>query len=294
MVAAATVLGNSLQRRVACARAAPETSNEASQAFESAGRAGPPAGHSRQPCQLLELRADSGFGQDVDPYQQFVWSLRYIDAPVLMDLDSNTDGDYDDTADGTDDNLYFLNDANMNVTALVKTDGTVAERYVYDAYGSPTIYNAGWSSQVTWANSRTNDILYCGYRLDAETGLFHVRHRAYHPALGRWMQRDRLRYWAGDRDLYGYVNGRPGSRQDPLGLWEFDPLEPLWREIRAVQNIINGWRRRGENAVDVASCAAVGALVPVADALDAAAEQLDGVSAGMPPAPVVPILIWQR
>ena len=64
------------------------------------------------------------------PYEQLVWSARYIDAPVLRDRDTDDDGTLDET-------LHYTNDANMNVTALVNTSGTVVERVVYDPYGKP-------------------------------------------------------------------------------------------------------------------------------------------------------------
>ena len=36
---------------------------------------------------------------------------------------------------GLDKRLYYLTDANMNVTALVNTSGQVVERYEYDPCG---------------------------------------------------------------------------------------------------------------------------------------------------------------
>jgi hypothetical protein len=45
--------------------------------------------------------------------KQYVWDLRYIDAPIFMDLET------DSQTTGLDDRYYYLNDANMNVTALV-------------------------------------------------------------------------------------------------------------------------------------------------------------------------------
>jgi hypothetical protein len=44
---------------------------------------------------------------------QWLWDMRYIDAPVLRwrDADGNSEN-------GLEETLYFCNDANMNVTAL--------------------------------------------------------------------------------------------------------------------------------------------------------------------------------
>ena len=110
-------------------------------------------------------------------HDQYVWSLRYIDAPVLRDRDTAAGGDLGKAGSGLDERLYYLNDANMNVTALVQGTpgsadlGQVVERYDYTPYGVVTIYDG------TWTDTRTtslyyNQILYCGYRLDRETGLY--------------------------------------------------------------------------------------------------------------------------
>jgi YD repeat-containing protein len=65
---------------------------------------------------------------------QYVWSQRYIDAPILRDT-LTTDG----TGIIQAERAFYLGDANYNVTALVKYDSTagawtVAERYSYDPY----------------------------------------------------------------------------------------------------------------------------------------------------------------
>jgi RHS repeat-associated protein len=147
-----------------------------------------------------------------EPKYQYVWSLRYIDAAVLRD--ENTDPETDDLCD--DDRLYYCNDVNMNVTALVDASGTVAERYVYNAYGEVTIHDDDWSDEVDWPDGEQNEIFYCGYRWDHKSGLYHVRYRMYHPMLGRWMQRDPLHYVEG-LTLYEYVRSCPSILVDPIG-----------------------------------------------------------------------------
>ena len=124
-----------------------------------------------------------------DPYEQYVWDARYIDAPVLRWQDANDDGDAGDA----NETLYYTTDANMNVTALVDTSGTVLERVVYDPYGNPTFYDGSWTT-ASDTSSYDNVVLYCGYRWDGETGLYHVRHRVYHATLARWVQRDPAGY----------------------------------------------------------------------------------------------------
>ncbi len=67
-----------------------------------------------------------------------------------------------------------------------------------------------------------NRILYCGYRLDPETGtdgqgIMHVRHRPYHCTIARWTVRDMLGYVDG-MGLYEYTMAAPVTLVDPLGL----------------------------------------------------------------------------
>jgi len=141
--------------------------------------------------------------------------VRYIDALVLRDEDKDSNDDC--TESGTDERLYYLNDANMNVTALVNTSGTVVERYVYDPYGAVKVYSDDWSTVVTtWAASKKNNIRYCGYFFDDESGLYNPRHRYYHPTLGRWTSRDPVEY-SDSMGLYEYVRALPVRGRDPWG-----------------------------------------------------------------------------
>jgi len=155
--------------------------------------------------QVVEVRKD----EDTDPYEQVVWGRRYVHSPVCRWFDADTDGQ----------NVvqhYYANDANFNITALVAADGTVAERYTYDPYGTRTIHDDDWSDEVPWANSEKNEILFTGHRLDPETGLYYCLARHYHPALGRWMQRDPIGY-ADGANVYQYVRSNPVGRTDSRG-----------------------------------------------------------------------------
>jgi len=134
--------------------------------------------------QVLEVRK----GGDTDPLEQYVWGIQYVDAPVVRFRDGNVDGDLLDTQDNTDSTLYYTYDGNFNVTAVIKPDGTVAERYTYDPYGKVTFKAADWSDAASQAKSAyDNEILYCGYRFDPESGNYIARNRYLHPTLGRWL-----------------------------------------------------------------------------------------------------------
>jgi RHS repeat-associated protein len=163
--------------------------------------------------QVLEVRK----GGDGDPLEQYVWGIQYVDAPVVRFRDGNVDGDLLDTQDNTDSTLYYTYDGNFNVTAVIKPDGTVAERYTYDPYGQVTFKAADWSDAASQAKSAyDNEILYCGYRWDPESGLYHVRRRPYHPTLGRWLAPDPIVYGDG-MNRSQYVGGNPAVAMDPYG-----------------------------------------------------------------------------
>jgi hypothetical protein len=50
------------------------------------------------------------------------------------------------------------------------------------------------TSQYPYAPYGRNEILYCGYRHDPESGMYHVRHRYYHPRLGSSVRSTRRVY----------------------------------------------------------------------------------------------------
>ena len=163
--------------------------------------------------QILETRdttTENDQPEGLQPDYQYVWSARYIDAPVLRDKNSDTDGLCDDQR------LYFLTDANFNVTTLTDTGGDAVERYLYNPYGKVTIYDGTWTNTRS-SSSYDNTILYTGREYDPETGLYHYRNRPYHAELGRFPSRDAID--PDDRgNLYGYVLGSPVNLTDPYGL----------------------------------------------------------------------------
>ncbi|MGB2801765.1 MAG: RHS repeat-associated core domain-containing protein, partial [Phycisphaerae bacterium] len=179
--------------------------------------------------QVIEVQE----GGDADnPLKQFVWDPRYVDSPIVRFHDGNTDGAIDDT-------LYYATDANFNVTSVVDTSGAVVERYAYDPYGQVTILNGAdgtdpdvdgetvfeWDPDADGASDVDNRTLYAGYHLDTETGLYHVRHRYYHPTLGRWISRDPIGY-ADGMSLYEYCRSGPLGATDATGLRPMGPQDP--------------------------------------------------------------------
>ncbi len=144
--------------------------------------------------QILETRqsdTESAQPETLQPKHQYVWSQRYIDAAVLRDENTGTNGLCDDQR------LYYLNDANFNVTALLDTAGDAVERYLYSPYGVVTIYDATWTNTRS-TSSYANVTLYTGRELDPETGLYCYRNRYYSAELGRFLSRDPIGYERGD------------------------------------------------------------------------------------------------
>ena len=145
----------------------------------------------------------------------------------------------------------------------------MVERYLYDPYGKVTVLNGAsgaekdpnvteWSPDADNRSDWDNEILFCGYWYDAETGLCEVRNRYFNWLLGRWMTTDPIGYVDG-MSLYEYVSSSPLARLDPLGEWEklsddmkdytfeantndtFSGLIKMANEIYGFNNSDNNW-----------------------------------------------------
>jgi RHS repeat-associated protein len=124
---------------------------------------------------------------------RFVWGLRYVD-----DLVTYRKGATD---------YYALQDANWNVVALTNAAGAIQERYNYSAFGKLNVFDAAFIPKAASTFSLTRS--FTGQVLDNETGLMLYRNRVYHPALGRFIQRDPIGYKARDINLMRYVLNKP-------------------------------------------------------------------------------------
>jgi RHS repeat-associated protein len=155
-----------------------------------------------------ETATESDQPESLQPEYQCLWSPRYIDAAVLRDANTDADGTCDD------ERIYYLGDANFNVTTLVDTDGDAIERYLYEPYGVLTVMDGSFASRS--ASSYDNPYTFTGRRLDAETGLYYYRHRFLTAELGRFVSRDLIGYQDG-LALYVFVHNNPLNSRDPLG-----------------------------------------------------------------------------
>ena len=161
--------------------------------------------------QVLEERVGES-PSFVGANRQYVWGDRYIDDLILRERDTNADGTLDER-------LHVMQDANWNVVAVANTGGDVQERYVYTAYGAPTVLTGTFGSRAS--TSYAWDYLYTGRQYDPETGLYHYRNRFYGAELGRFPTRDPIGY-DGGINLYEYVGDSPLIRIDPSGkFWPY-------------------------------------------------------------------------
>jgi len=162
-----------------------------------------------QQWQVLEVRKDD----DVDPEKQYVYHPHYVDAITLRYWDK--DGS---TNNGMEEEHYYLQDANFNVTAVVDETGDIKERYNYTPYGEVTVLDINFPAVSGNVSAISNDLLYTGRRSDPETGLQLNRNRFYASHLGRWVNRDPVGYAGQSMNLYEYVGGMPMRGLDPKGL----------------------------------------------------------------------------
>jgi RHS repeat-associated protein len=181
--------------------------------------------------QVVETRVPDGMsGYETD--KQYVWSLRYIDSPILRDV-------YASDVLQAGDRIYYLTDANHNVTAVTDVAGAVLERYDYDAFGKVTVYDDAWANPTS-TSAVGNTLFVAGQDVDIDTRLQYSRARWYSSSTGGFISRDPIGFGGQDLNVYRYAGNNPVNRTDPSGL--------AWNVVGAglkgtgqgVLNIVNG------------------------------------------------------
>jgi len=104
-----------------------------------------------------------------------------------------------------------------NITAITDKDGNIVERYKYNIYGSPEIYN-DTGNPIT-ESAIGNDYLFQSRRYDPELHLYYYRARTYDPEIGRFLQTDPIGY-KDSMNLYQAMNMNGWGFVDPWGLAE--------------------------------------------------------------------------
>jgi RHS repeat-associated protein len=168
--------------------------------------------------QLLESRVVENMGNEIATVDQYVWSQRYIDSPIVCFHEDVYYPQYNNTR-------YYTTDANHNVTATIDAaTGSIVNRYAYTAYGKATVYSPTWTDP---ADPGTDGPLYCGYFFDAETGNYLARNRYYSVTIAAWFTRDPIGF-KGGINLYEYCADRPLMYIDPSGLDGIPGLGMYW------------------------------------------------------------------
>jgi len=170
---------------------------------------------------LQNWRADviAVIKDDGDPVEYVRYSS-YGEPIVYPVADVNRDGivggaDSDDFYD-----LFTEGNSSWNRSAVsidLNRNGTL--------FDDDTLFNESYlaNSGKSGAGRLSHDSVlnrkgYAGYEWDPFVGVFHVRHRAYLPQIGRWSRRDPIYYAGGTMNLYKYVNSMPIALVDSQGL----------------------------------------------------------------------------
>jgi RHS repeat-associated protein len=148
----------------------------------------------------------SGGAAPASPTRSRVYSAGYIDEPVAQIEHTGTNA-------GT---YYLHRDRQYCLIGLTNASGTIVETYTYTPYGQRIVRDASFANPTT-TSSYAQQLGHQGLLHDAETGLIYNRHRILDAALGRFAQRDPLRYIDGV-SVYAYVRSEPTSYLDPGGL----------------------------------------------------------------------------
>jgi RHS repeat-associated protein len=144
--------------------------------------------------------------------------------------------------------LIYKQDQHGNVVAVMTDNGDVTEKYTFDVFGKPNIFDK-------WGNSRSatavgNRFMFQGREWIGELGIYDYRHRMYQPQLGRFLQTDPMglqtegeklsagqkalfspggvapeAFSSSEMNLYRYCGDDPVDGSDPLGLKPGDPFD---------------------------------------------------------------------
>ena len=153
-------------------------------------------------------------------YGRNFFKARYVYGPKvdeILKVDRVEGAYYDKTFAHNE--FYYQRDNLGSVTEVSNFLGAVVQRYVYDAYGNPTIYDHS-ESQITPTseNFLINPFMFASREYDPESGNYFNINRFYSPAVGRFLSEDPIGFEGLDANLYRYVLNNPVNLTDPFGL----------------------------------------------------------------------------
>ena len=114
--------------------------------------------------------------------------------------------------------FYYHRDRLGNITEITDFEGTVVQRYVYDAFGKISIFDKdGNAITPESANYLKSPYAFTGREYDPETGCYYYRNRYYCPGMARFISEDPIGFAGLDNNLYRYVFNNSVNFRDPGG-----------------------------------------------------------------------------
>ena len=135
------------------------------------------------------------------------------------------------------------------MTFVLNQFGNVVEKYTYDAFGKPTIFDA-YGNVLNDANGNPhsaigNRFLFTGREYIQELSIYDYRHRMYMPGIGRFLQMDPTGFDAGDMNLFRYCDDDPVDGTDPTGLLNmWGNLETFYSGNPSMNVVQDAWNER--------------------------------------------------
>ena len=114
--------------------------------------------------------------------------------------------------------FFYHRDRLGNITEITDFEGTVVQRYVYDAFGKVSIFDKdGNAITPDSANYLKSPYAFTGREYDPETGCYYYRNRYYCPGMARYVSEDPIGFGGQDANLYRYVGNNSVNFVDPEG-----------------------------------------------------------------------------
>ncbi|MGB3005900.1 MAG: RHS repeat-associated core domain-containing protein [Chitinophagaceae bacterium] len=117
-------------------------------------------------------------------------------------------------------NFYYHQNELNSVEAITNDAGNLTERYQYDVYGKPIIYDS--LNNAILSSIAGNRFAFTGQEYDSANSSYRFQFRNYSPATGTFNQRDLIGY-ADGMGMYQYVHDNPANGIDILGLKDCPP-----------------------------------------------------------------------